>query len=78
MIFNNKEMNYNLHQKCGIIFDFILKTSMARKSFDNIICVINALKDNLDNNHYYNNKKIFIIIILTLLMQKMEIIIKNN
>ena len=75
MIFNNKEMNYNLHQKCGIIVDFILKASMARKSFDNITCVIIALKDNLDNNHYYNNKKIFIIIIL--MMQKMEIIIKN-
>ena len=57
MIFNNKEMNYNLHQKCGIIVDFILKASMARKSFDNITCVIIALKDNLDNNHYYNNKK---------------------
>ena len=69
-------MNYNLHQKCAIIVDFILKESMARKSFDNITCVIIALKDNLDNNHYYNNKKIFIIIIL--ILQKMEIIIKNH
>ena len=55
MIFNNKEMNYNLHQKCGIIVDFILKASMARKSFDNITCVIIALKDNLYNNHPYDN-----------------------
>ena len=56
MIFNNKEMKYNMHQKCGIVVDFILKAFMARKSFNNITCVIIALKDNLDNNHYYDNK----------------------
>ena len=55
MIFKNKEMDYNLHQKCGIIVDFILKASMARKSFDNITCVIIALKDNFDNNNFYEN-----------------------
>jgi len=47
MIFNNKEINNNstIHDKCGIIVDFILKASMARKSFDNVTCVIIALKD---------------------------------
>ena len=53
MILKNKEINFNLHQKCGIIVDFILKASMARKSFDNITCVIVTLKDNFENN---NNK----------------------
>ena len=47
MIFNNEEINNNstIHDKCGIIVDFILKASMARKSFDNVTCVIIALKD---------------------------------
>ena len=56
MVFKNKEIKYNLHQKCGIIIDFILKASMARKSFDNITCVIVALKDIYNNfNSYKNN-----------------------
>ena len=55
MIFKNKEMDCNLHQKCGIIVDFILKASMARKSFDNITCVIIALKDNFYNNNFSEN-----------------------
>jgi protein phosphatase 2C family protein 2/3 len=57
MILRNKEINYNLHQKCGIIVDFILKASMARKSFDNVTCVIVALKDNLEvrKNYYHNS-----------------------
>ena len=60
MILKNREINYNLHQKCGIIVDFILKASMARKSFDNITCVIVALKDNFEDftsieNNYNNN-----------------------
>ena len=55
MILKNKEINYNLHEKCGIIVDFILKASMARKSFDNVTCVIVALKDNLEiKNNYFN------------------------
>ena len=47
MIFNNEEINNNstIHDKCGLIVDFILKASMARKSFDNVTCVIIALKD---------------------------------
>jgi protein phosphatase 2C family protein 2/3 len=59
MIFKNKETNYNLHQKCGIIVDFILKASMARKSFDNITCVVVSLKDNFEDftsiENNYNN-----------------------
>ena len=62
MIFKNKETNYNLHQKCGIIVDFILKASMARKSFDNITCVVVALKDNFEDftsiENNYNNKNL--------------------
>ena len=55
MILKNKEINYNLHEKCGIIVDFILKASMARKSFDNVTCVIVALKDNLEIKQNYFN-----------------------
>ena len=59
MILKNREINYNLHQKCGIIVDFILKASMARKSFDNITCVIIALRDNFEEfNSYENNYNI--------------------
>ena len=56
MFFKNKEINFNVHQKCGIIVDFILKASMARKSFDNITCVIVALKDNFENSNSSDNK----------------------
>ena len=55
MILKNKEKKYNLHQKCGIIVDFILKASMARKSFDNITCVVVALKDNFEKLDYYKD-----------------------
>ena len=55
MILKNREINYNLHQKCGIIVDFILKASMARKSFDNITCVIIALRDNFEEFTSYEN-----------------------
>ena len=59
MILKNKEINYNLHEKCGIIVDFILKASMARKSFDNITCVIISLKDNLEiKRNYFHNSNI--------------------
>ena len=44
MILENKEIKYNLHEKCGLIVDFILKASMARKSFDNVTCVLIAIK----------------------------------
>ena len=49
MIFNNshqmiKDYN-NIHTQCGKIVDFILKSAMVRKSFDNITCLIIALKN---------------------------------
>ena len=37
--------NNNIHTQCGKIVDFILKSAMSRKSFDNITCLIIALKD---------------------------------
>ena len=56
MILENKEIKYNLHEKCGLIVDFILKASMARKSFDNVTCVVVALKDNFELSKNNNNK----------------------
>ena len=57
MVFNNdKEMgNINIHEKCGTVIDFILKSSMARKSFDNVTCLIVALKD-INNPQNSTNK----------------------
>ena len=37
--------NANIHEKCGLIVDFIIKSSMVRKSFDNVTCLMIALKD---------------------------------
>ena len=37
--------NCNIHEKCGIIVDFIMKASMVRKSFDNVTCLMIALND---------------------------------
>ena len=57
MIFNNshqiiKEYN-NVHTQCGKIVDFILKSAMVRKSFDNITCLIIAFKnfDKMEKNN---------------------------
>ena len=44
-IFLNEEIGKDINDKCGILVDFILKASMARKSFDNVTCVVIALKD---------------------------------
>ena len=35
----------NIHNKSGLIVDLILKSSLARKSFDNVTCLFIALKD---------------------------------
>jgi len=35
----------NLHEKSELIVDLIMKSSLARKSFDNVSCVFIALKD---------------------------------
>ena len=37
--------NFNIHEKCGLIVDLILKASMLRKSFDNVTCLMIALTD---------------------------------
>ena len=47
----------DLHDISGIIVDYIMKSALARKSFDNVTCLFIAFKDlvNFDNN---NNKEI--------------------
>ena len=37
--------NINIHEKCGLIVDYIIKSSMVRKSFDNVTCLMIAFKD---------------------------------
>ena len=39
-----KECN-NIHNQSGLIVDLILKSSLARKSFDNVTCLFISLKD---------------------------------
>ena len=48
--------NCNIHEKCGIIVDFIIKSSMVRKSFDNVTCLMIALSDfiNTEEKHIGN------------------------
>ena len=64
-----KECN-NLHNESGLIADLIIKSSLARKSFDNVTCVFISLKDfgtkplEISNNedipnNYVNTQKIF-------------------
>ena len=43
LIFPSNEIGNDINEKCGILVDFILKASMARKSFDNVTCVIIAI-----------------------------------
>ena len=50
MVLNEKENILikeckNLHNQSGFIVDFILKSSLARKSFDNVTCLFIALKE---------------------------------
>ena len=35
----------NVHNICGKVVDFVLKSAMARKSFDNVTCLIVTFKD---------------------------------
>ena len=37
--------NVNIHDKCGLIVEYIIKSSMVRKSLDNVSCLMIALKD---------------------------------
>ena len=59
MIFNNSNKvinnNNNIHSQCGKVVDFILKSAMIRKSFDNVTCLIICLK-NFDNIEKNNNQ----------------------
>ena len=45
--------NYNVHEKCGIIVDFIIKSSMVRKSFDNVTCLMISLNDFVNNDENF-------------------------
>ena len=55
--------NYNIHEKCGLIVDFIIKSAMVRKSFDNVTCLMIALSDftnkeeeiKIEKNNLYTN-----------------------
>ena len=51
--------NCNIHKKCGIIVDFIMKASMVRKSFDNVTCLVIALNDFIkkEKNDINKNEK---------------------
>ena len=55
-IFPSDEIGDDINEKCGILVDFILKASMARKSFDNVTCVVIALKDINDMKNDKNIK----------------------
>ena len=55
MIENNKKImkdknNIDIYNTCANVVDFILKMSMARKSFDNVTCLMVAFKDLLNDN----------------------------
>ena len=47
--------NCNIHEKCGLIVDFIVKASMVRKSFDNVTCLMIAFDDFIPKEK--NNKE---------------------
>ena len=49
-VLNDNELGNNVHEKCGLIVDYILKASMIRKSFDNVTCLIVSLKEFNDIN----------------------------
>ena len=49
--------NQNIHFKSGKAVDFILKSAMARNTFDNVSCILICFKefDNLNNENFDNN-----------------------
>ena len=49
---NRKIKSVNLHSQCGIAMDLIIKTSLIRKAFDNVTCIMIAFQ-NFDN--YFNS-----------------------
>ena len=67
MIINHFYKNgLNVHNICGKVVDFVLKSAMTRKSFDNVTCLIVAFKDfgklnvNFDNNGNKNENNFLI------------------
>ena len=65
MVINEKENILikectNIHNQSGLIVDLILKSSLARKSFDNVTCLFIALKDlgmkEIEQNDISNDK----------------------
>ena len=58
MIEKSKKNNIDIYNTCANIVDFILKMSMARKSFDNVTCLMVAFKDLLNNNKVEENKSV--------------------
>ena len=56
MIEKNRKNNIDIYNTCANIVDFILKMSMARKSFDNVTCLMIAFKDLLGINKTEENK----------------------
>ena len=82
LIFPSNEIGNDINEKCGILVDFILKASMARKSFDNVTCVIIALKDDKemknDKNIKIKNFKKEIIQNEDLNLEKINTINTNN
>ena len=43
--------NNNIHSQCGKAVEFIIKSSMERKSFDNVTCLMAMFKNNFNNNN---------------------------
>ena len=56
MIEKNRKKNIDIYNTCANIVDFILKMSMARKSFDNVTCLMVAFKDLLNIDKAEENK----------------------
>ena len=75
LIFPSNEIGNDINEKCGILVDFILKASMARKSFDNVTCVIIALKDDKEMK---NDKNIKIKNFKKEIIQNEDLNINNN
>jgi serine/threonine protein phosphatase PrpC len=59
MVLNEPDIiNNSLNMKCGNIVDLILKMSMIRKSYDNVTCLIIALKEVEDLRNSKSKKDI--------------------
>jgi len=49
--FEAKSKTFNFHSQCGMAMDMIIKTSLARKSLDNVTGILIALEN---MQKYYN------------------------